>query len=51
VARIEWAFVEAFDNAERTPLTLDQIATLDAGFAPGAAAASATPELESLIKS
>ncbi|MGD0892588.1 MAG: DNA-binding domain-containing protein [Terracidiphilus sp.] len=31
VARIEWAFVEAFDNAERTPLTLDQIATLDAG--------------------
>jgi hypothetical protein len=31
VARIEWAFVEAFDNAENTPLTLDQIATLDAG--------------------
>jgi Putative DNA-binding domain len=31
VARIEWAFVEAFDSAERTPLTLDQIATLDAG--------------------
>ena len=31
VARIEWAFVEAFDNAERTQLTLDQIATLDAG--------------------
>jgi hypothetical protein len=30
VARIEWAFVEAFDGAERTPLTLDQIATLDA---------------------
>ena len=29
VTRIEWAFVEAFDNAERTPLTLDQIATLD----------------------
>jgi hypothetical protein len=29
VVRIEWAFVEAFDNAERTPLTLDQIATLD----------------------
>jgi hypothetical protein len=29
LARIEWAFVEAFDNAERTPLTLDQIATLD----------------------
>ena len=29
VARIEWAFVEAFDNAERTPLTIDQIATLD----------------------
>jgi len=31
VARIEWAFVEAFDYADRTPLTLDQIATLDAG--------------------
>ncbi len=31
VARIEWAFVEAFDSAEHTPLTLDQIATLDAG--------------------
>jgi hypothetical protein len=31
LARIEWAFVEAFDNGERTPLTLDQIATLDAG--------------------
>lgn len=31
VARIEWAFVEAFDNAENTPLTLDQVATLDAG--------------------
>jgi hypothetical protein len=31
VARIEWAFVEAFDNTDRTPLTLDQIATLDAG--------------------
>lgn len=31
VARIEWAFVEAFDAAERAPLTLDQIATLDAG--------------------
>jgi hypothetical protein len=30
LARIEWAFVEAFDNPERTPLTLDQIATLDA---------------------
>jgi hypothetical protein len=30
VARIEWAFVEAFDNAEREPLTLDQVATLDA---------------------
>jgi hypothetical protein len=30
VARIEWAFVEAFDSADRTPLTLDQIATLDA---------------------
>ena len=31
VAEIEWAFVEAFDNADRTPLTLDQIATLDGG--------------------
>jgi hypothetical protein len=30
VARIEWAFIEAFDGAERIPLTLDQIATLDA---------------------
>ena len=30
VARIEWAFVEAFDSADRTSLTLDQIATLDA---------------------
>jgi hypothetical protein len=29
VARVEWAFVEAFDNAERAPLTLDQITTLD----------------------
>ncbi|MGA2219975.1 MAG: DNA-binding domain-containing protein, partial [Terracidiphilus sp.] len=31
VVHIEWAFVESFDNAERTPLTLDQIATLEAG--------------------
>ena len=31
LARIEWAFVEAFDNAEHTALTLDQIATLDGG--------------------
>jgi hypothetical protein len=31
VARIEWAFVEAFDNAENAALTLDQIATLDGG--------------------
>ncbi|MGB6687651.1 MAG: DNA-binding domain-containing protein [Terracidiphilus sp.] len=31
VARIEWAFVETFDSAEREPLTLDQIATLDGG--------------------
>ena len=30
VARIEWAFVEAFDSADRDPLTLEQIATLDA---------------------
>jgi len=26
---MEWAFVEAFDGAERDPLTLEQIATLD----------------------
>jgi hypothetical protein len=31
VASIEWAFVEAFDNGERTPLTIEEIATLDAG--------------------
>jgi Uncharacterized protein conserved in bacteria (DUF2063). len=31
VARIEWAFVEAFDSAEREPLTLQQITTIDAG--------------------
>ena len=31
VARIEWAFVETFDSAEDTPLTAEQIATLDAG--------------------
>jgi hypothetical protein len=31
VVRIEWAFVEAFDSSDRVPLTLDQIATLDAG--------------------
>jgi hypothetical protein len=31
VARVEWAFVEAFDNGERTPLTVDQITTLDGG--------------------
>jgi hypothetical protein len=30
VARIEWAFVESFDSAENDPLTLEQIATLDA---------------------
>ena len=30
VARIEWAFVQAFDSAEREPLTIEQIATLDA---------------------
>ena len=29
LARIEWAFVEAFDNAEYPPLTVEQIATLD----------------------
>jgi len=31
VTRIEWAFVEAFDSAEYSPLTLEQIATLDGG--------------------
>jgi hypothetical protein len=31
VVRIEWAFVEAFDNADRDPLSVDQIATLDGG--------------------
>lgn len=29
VARIEWAFVEAFDSAQREPLTVEQISTLD----------------------
>ena len=29
VAKMEWAFVEAFDNGERDPLTLEQISTLD----------------------
>ena len=31
VTRIEWAFIEAFDNAQYEPLTVEQIATLDAG--------------------
>ncbi len=31
VAHIEWACIEAFDRAERTALTLDQIASLAAG--------------------
>jgi hypothetical protein len=31
VAAVEWAFVEAFDNAGHAPLTLDQIGTLDGG--------------------
>jgi hypothetical protein len=31
VARLEWAFVEVFDAAERAPLTLEQVATLDGG--------------------
>ena len=31
VVRIEWAFVEAFDNAEYAPLTVEQVATLEAG--------------------
>lgn len=30
VARVEWAFLEAFDSGERAPLTLEQISTLDA---------------------
>jgi hypothetical protein len=30
VARVEWAFIEAFDSSERAPLTLTQIAALDA---------------------
>lgn len=29
VARMEWAFVEAFDSGERDPLTLEQISMLD----------------------
>ncbi len=29
VARMEWAFIEAFDGAEHDPLTLEQISTLD----------------------
>ncbi len=29
IAKIEWAFVVAFDSAERTPLTLAQISALD----------------------
>lgn len=29
IARIEWAYVEAFDSAERSPLTREQVATLD----------------------
>lgn len=31
LARLEWAFVEAFDAAERAPLTQNQIAALDGG--------------------
>jgi hypothetical protein len=30
VAKIEWAFVVAFDSAGRTPLTLEQVGTLNA---------------------
>jgi hypothetical protein len=29
VSCIEWAFIEAFDSAEREPLTTEQVATLD----------------------
>jgi hypothetical protein len=28
IARLEWAFIEAFDNAEHKPLTVEQIAAL-----------------------
>jgi hypothetical protein len=31
VVRVEWAFIEAFDNADRAPLTPEQVATLDGG--------------------
>jgi hypothetical protein len=31
VARMEWAFVEAFDSAQLEPLALEQIAALDGG--------------------
>jgi len=31
VARIEWAFVEAFDGAALMPLRLEEVATLDSG--------------------
>lgn len=43
VARIEWAYVEAFDSADRPPLTLDQIATLD-----GASRLALQPHLQLL---
>jgi hypothetical protein len=43
VARIEWAFVETFDSAEREPLTLEQIATLD-----GASRLALQPHLQLL---
>lgn len=35
IAKIEWAFVEAFDNAEYPTLTSEQIATLDASSSLG----------------
>jgi hypothetical protein len=41
VARIEWAFVEAFDSAERAPLTLPQIAALE-----GASVLALQPHLQ-----
>ncbi|HUB50660.1 MAG TPA: putative DNA-binding domain-containing protein [Terracidiphilus sp.] len=41
IAKIEWAFVVAFDSAERPPLTLEQIASLD-----GASRLALQPHIE-----
>jgi len=43
VARVEWEFIEAFDNADREPLSLAQIAGLD-----GASRLSLQPHLRLL---